>query len=288
MNPQPIIIYITSRGHSGSTLLDLLISSHSRVTTVGELKVLSYFHGHQRRLQILHERKCVCGAPTKFECRFWSAVDAHLRRHAGLDLTTVDVCSEDPETFRTHNLAVFRAVMEITGTPYIVDSSKTLDRLKKLIAAEAFDVRPIHLIRSPHGVVYSNMKKGRSWLYHTRNYLIAMMRTLELLSRYEHFTVHYETLCRHPRQTISGVMHWLGLEFEERQLDWAAHEHHNIAGNRMRYSGSSEIRLDETWKSHLNPFQKAAISLITLPTRNSGRWLFPLWVYPMSFIRPGR
>ena len=35
------IVYITGRGYSGSTLLDLLTSSHPDVTSVGEIKSLS-------------------------------------------------------------------------------------------------------------------------------------------------------------------------------------------------------------------------------------------------------
>ena len=38
MSDQIQLVYITGRGHSGSTLLDLLISAHSEVVSVGEAK----------------------------------------------------------------------------------------------------------------------------------------------------------------------------------------------------------------------------------------------------------
>ena len=37
----PTIIYITDLGHSGSTLLDLLLDSHTQLISVGELGPLS-------------------------------------------------------------------------------------------------------------------------------------------------------------------------------------------------------------------------------------------------------
>ena len=37
---RPTVVYITSRGHSGSTLLSLILGGHSQVVSGGELKML--------------------------------------------------------------------------------------------------------------------------------------------------------------------------------------------------------------------------------------------------------
>ena len=38
--PKPTVVYITSRGHSGSTLLSLMLGGHPKVVSGGELKML--------------------------------------------------------------------------------------------------------------------------------------------------------------------------------------------------------------------------------------------------------
>ena len=52
---KPRVLYITSRGHSGSTLLSLLVSGHSQVVSAGELKMLSN-PDPQRRLCSCHRQ----------------------------------------------------------------------------------------------------------------------------------------------------------------------------------------------------------------------------------------
>ena len=46
------LIYITSNSHSGSTLLDMLIGSHSACLTLGEI----------HKLTLKSEGVCACGA----------------------------------------------------------------------------------------------------------------------------------------------------------------------------------------------------------------------------------
>jgi len=272
------IIYITGKEHSGSTLLDLLISSHSEVTSVGEIKVLS--SGKKRStLKRIEEKKCTCGVPKISDCTFWRHIDAKMIESDGLSLWDVDVYGEDSEIFKAHNMAVFNAVSEITGCRFIVDSSKNIDRLEKLLKAKVFDIRTIHLIRNLCGVVFSKMKKGRVLTKEAYNYTKKMMRARRILSEHDYFTVHYETLATTPRQTLSVLMHWLGLSFEEGQMDWPRYEHHNIAGNRMRFSKNNDIRPDTSWKQGLTTLQKITINLLTLPTRLPQTWLFKLFPY---------
>ncbi|MEM7396465.1 MAG: hypothetical protein AAF492_29385, partial [Verrucomicrobiota bacterium] len=153
-----IIIYITSFSHSGSTLLDLLISSHHAVTSMGEAKVLSRIGSSRRRkaeLPPLEKRRCACGERTP-DCPFWTDVDRYLQSHHELELSRLELYHEDAEEFRRHNQSLFEAVSAVSQCHYLVDLSKDLGRLRRLREA-GFDVRPIHLVRSPHGVVFSQI-----------------------------------------------------------------------------------------------------------------------------------
>ena len=56
-----------SPGHSGSTLLDLVLGSHSQVFGLGELKTI--FDEYQS-----HKGMKICGV-CKQECEFWDSTD---------------------------------------------------------------------------------------------------------------------------------------------------------------------------------------------------------------------
>jgi hypothetical protein len=119
----PVIIYIVGVGHSGSTLLDLLLGSHSKAFSVGELIALSSTERKMRRQRVL-ERPCDCGAPMKISCPIWSEVERRLQQTCATSLRTIEVESADPDEFRTVNREIYDAIAEVSGRPYIVESSK--------------------------------------------------------------------------------------------------------------------------------------------------------------------
>ena len=261
LTPEQIqLVYITGRGHSGSTLPDLLLSAHCEVVSVGEAKCLV----------TRPDEPCTCGAATVFECPFWEKVDAALREKAGLRLREIGIDSGDADTFAAHNRAFSEAVTAVTGKRIIVDSSKNVDRLENLLEADVFPVVSIHLVRSPFGVVYSNSKRGRDWLYHAYNYTYAMMKTRRLLEGRDHLQITYEQMVRDPRDAVERIMGRLGLALQPEQLDWARPERHNIYGNPMRFATDNTIRLDTKWRKGLSLRQKLVIWWLTLPCRFEG------------------
>jgi len=273
------IIYIASKGHSGSTLLDLLISSHSQVTSLGEIKVLSA--GRKKSPQTVLERRCTCGAKFILDCLFWQGVE----QFSGIPLQDLDLDSEDPVIFKQHNRAIFQAAAAVSGCEFIIDSSKDISRLEKLVAIKDFNIKPIQLVRHPGGVVYSNIKSGKNWLEHARKYTHNFMRTRRFLENRHSFTIYYEELASDPQQTLAKLMKWLELPYQETQLNWKSVPHHNIDGNAMRRSrsGESQIKLDNEWEKKLSWIQKTTIAWITFPTRHSSLGLYflfmPLWQF---------
>ena len=127
---RPTIVYILSRAHSGSTLLDVLLSSHDQVVSVGELK------------QIVRREDpfCTCEAERVRECSFWQHLSERLVQRTGRTIFEQPIESEDPEEFREANRAVYDEVATATGVSVIVDSSKDHGRLAGLLAAGSFDL----------------------------------------------------------------------------------------------------------------------------------------------------
>jgi hypothetical protein len=63
-------------------------------------------------------------------------------------------------------------------------------------------------------------------------------------------SVRYEHLCASPRDVLAGVFTFLGLDPGKAAADFRAVAHH-VLGNGMRLDSTSEVCLDERWKSVL-------------------------------------
>lgn len=266
------LIYITSNSHSGSTLLDMLVGSHSRCLTLGEI----------HKLTLKSEGVCACGADNYRECPFWADVNQRLVASGGPALADLRPHAEDPREFQAMNRALFAALQAKTGCSWFVDSSKKLARLKLLLADPDFNVMPIHIVRRPEGVVCSNIAKGRSYRDELRAYYDALWSRYKFLHHRPHLLVSYERLCSQPELILGRIMQALGLESESSQLDWSQQEHHNVNGNkRTRTSRQSSIRLDERWRRQLSRRQRLVIGLAQLRFRLALLLQLGLWPRPL-------
>ena len=295
-------IYVCSAGHSGSTLLDMLLGSHSRAESVGELVHLP--------MDMKLNNACACGSPIQ-GCPVWSQVMQRMRVNPEIDPYALDLgyalpkVGDPQRTGWLHSattrpklaikyyeyrlglpflgmltpgfgrgientLKVYEHLRAMTGKEVIVDSTKHYLRAVALYQARPDIARVVVLVRDGRGVFYSGLKRGfdrkvalRAW---HRHYL----RTRALLDRYvpEHHRalVRYEDLVTNPEATVRRLCDFLGMDFEEGMLDFRGVVHHNVNGNDMKYLATSELRLDEAWKSKLGAadarfFEKHAGSL---------------------------
>jgi hypothetical protein len=259
------VLFITGLSHSGSTLLDVLLNAHPEVTSVGELKQLGRFARYQKNG--LHQ--CTCGAESLWSCPLWSQVNARTEAAVGRSLSELNVENyADVEGFNSDNATLFKAISEAAGKNYVVDSSKHRDRLNLLIANPALDVFPIFVLRNPKGQICSSLRKKQIDLSELIYRYVATNRDIyNLIRRVPHGVVHYEQLVSEPEQTLGTLMRQIGLEYDPGQLDWANEVRHNAGGNRMRWQGTSELKLDDAWREKLTFPQKLAIDAGTIAGR---------------------
>ena len=90
--PEPAaqLVYVCGSGHSGSTLLDLLLGGHSKIAALGEAHRIYLGAHHTSRLH-----RCVCGAELS-ACPFWQNVARELERMLGVQ--DPDVLQSMPTT----------------------------------------------------------------------------------------------------------------------------------------------------------------------------------------------
>jgi hypothetical protein len=242
------VIYVAGVGHSGSTLLDLLLSSHPAVTSVGEVRELARRPGP----------RCTCGAPEPSACAFWQKVEPRVREAVGLPLAELDVRGTGPG-FAAHNRELLAAVCEVAGRPVVVDSSKSARRLAALLATPGLAVWPVHLLRDPAAVAHSQRRKGRSGLrsaWHWRRRTAAVRAALRGVP---HLELHYDALVANPAGALARVLAPVGLQTTPDQLEWAGRERHGLGGNRIRFSRDSTIEADLAWRQAMGPLARGLV-----------------------------
>jgi len=174
------------------------------------------------------------------------------------------------------NAALAATVAEIARVEVVVDSSKTAVRLKYLLRNPELDVRVIRLIRDGRGVALTYMdpagfadatdpalrgggsggerKKERLSMpqaaYEWRRDNEEAEHLLRYVDRSRWVEVRYEELCVDTDNTLDRLFMLMGLESRKRAREFRMVEHH-VVGNGMRLDGTSEIRLDQRWKSAL-------------------------------------
>jgi len=169
-----------------------------------------------------------------------------------------------------NSLLLAEATRRATGTPVVVDTTKSPARMKALYLAAQERFRVLYLVRDGRAVAYSRMRRegvgmaqaARIWkLDHVKYLLTRLTIPPSAVMR-----VRYEDLCRDPRAELARICGFLGLAFTESMLDFRNPDRHMIGGNPMRFRRQeSEIVLDERWRRELTPADLATFE------RSAGR-----------------
>src|SRR5678815_2466696 len=132
------LLFLASLGHSGSTLLELLLGAHPRVVGLGEAV------GTLEEAE-LNLPECTCGAPAT-ECPVWGPTITRQRSRSKLSL-------------REAHAQLIARVTEIYGPDFLpVDASKHLHALERVHEWRDGDVRVIFLLKDVRSFIASAAK----------------------------------------------------------------------------------------------------------------------------------
>jgi Sulfotransferase family len=220
------IVFIVSLGHSGSTLLNLLLGGHPRAISMGEIwSAIKRWDEEQR--------PCTCGNPVQ-KCPVWSQfqpANGYINSYNRLLQTIEDLYGPDK---------------------IIIDSSKFLSTLRFLIENNIKNIKILFLIKDVRSFVVSQINRKSyehgneaRWKKSYRDYIFyniyswhkenrAIKRYLEK-NNLEFFQFGYEELCLHSEEILKKICQFIGVDYSDRMLSPANSFSHIIRGNEMRF-----------------------------------------------------
>ena len=255
----PEILYIMGTGRSGTTILEVLLTTSERVVGSGELK-------HIVRDGFIRDVQCSCGKPTR-ECALWSEVLEHTRwsqeecaeiaaaierieAHRAFASVWLGTAGERSiERHRETTARILRSIRRATRADLVVDSSKYPSRALLLDRAFPGKVRVVCVTRSAQGLLAAFRKQNdgeqrpkSTWAasaYYL--YVLFCMRLVRAKLKDRCFVVRFEDLKRDPIATLRAIEEWSGYSFAGSTAKIAAGEHfdvgHIVTGNRLRKRG---------------------------------------------------
>ncbi len=284
------LVCIIGLGHSGSTLMDMVLGSHEQVLSLGEIKFFNTW--------LTTNPTCTCGQPFR-QCEFWSIVldrllalklidpslsndfstdiwwlsnrsiwnqTRHLVSVAGLEwfpsaisrLAMRYIAPEIDQRVK-NTLQLYEILRSVSGRQLLVDSSKFARRTKALFAYKPDSTRVVHLTRDGRAWVASQLHRTRwtvaegahRWVEDTR-------RTRQILKTMPADScrhIRYEEISRQPEIAFKSICEFLELDFRPDMLDFRMVAHHNVGGNPMRLRADRSIVEDTKWRQELSSDQ---------------------------------
>jgi hypothetical protein len=269
------ILYVVGVGHSGSTLLNLLLNGHSEVVGLCELHFL------ERYLQLSPDDPL---NPLRYS--MWRDVRECWEKRTGVAFSDIQISTPsrrqlgkwgeaDLATYRMHNSILFDCISEVTKSKVLVDTSKSLRRLSMLSKCD-LPLKIAHLVRDGRGVVnsyrrkYGHFRVGlHRWFF--RTLLVPLARNKS--ENVEWISLKYEDLADSPDFTLQRVCRFAELDYQSSMLRYWEAEDVSIGGNRMR-GKKRPVKLDEAWYQELSFLHRAGFALI-------GGWLNLAYGYPL-------
>ena len=234
------IIFILAPPKSGSTLLQILLSSHNSTFSLGE--------------RIYRENyKCSCGHIIN-KCTFWSKI---LNYNKAKEVDNLDFFNLN--SFEKTS-SFYKLISLFSKKNFIIDNSKNTKFLRNyLISNNDLNVKIISLIRNPIEIVEAQKKKR---LIHNNTKGMSIFKTSQMTLGYTinqflnynrtSIFLDFHTLSRNPLKEINKIFKKLGLS-EVSNLNISKEKTHLLGGSGFRGNYNK-----------INSFREKNLSLVEL------------------------
>ena len=236
------IAYILSFGHSGSTLLSLILEQHKQTVSIGE------FNNFSKKLSKLpNDRLCSCGESVA-SCLLWKNFYQTSQEHLSMDIKD------------EYDLLLTSFDKNFPAETVIVDSSKVIKNVLHLREMDEVDLRVIYLIKDVRSFLVSTkrkaLKRGEKFgflqlLKHAFIWYRDNQYNLNYLEQngVNHLKMGYEELCLYSQEANKVLFDFLDLESTEKAKNIGNSQGHMLFGNRMRKDSNKnvEVKYDNVW-----------------------------------------
>jgi hypothetical protein len=200
------VCFVGGAGHSGSTLLGLVLGAHPSIFYAGEANKSRFLGDASVKAR---KRTCkVCGE----SCRIWSAIDPKA--------------------------PLYEQLSERSGRPIVADSTKSIEWIDEQVARLVDVGVAVHLFflgRDGRAVLASALRKrpDTGAREHASAWAEQVRATAALAARFPGpvTRIRYEALATDPAHTIGAVAAALGQGVVPAMLDPFASEQHPLGGN---------------------------------------------------------
>lgn len=261
------VLYILGLGHSGTTLLSLLLSGDPEVFAGGHLIESKRIFTDQADKLKISDGTNVATSP------FWKTVKEKLSQR-GVRISTSGQIGRLDEGNKSEDIAeYYEVILEVSGKSIITDNSRVKD-YRDFLKQGHCDVFNIHVVRDVRGLVYSHMRKKRKstfiglsirWLVENLPYA--------LWCRFRKDTIHirYEDLISDSSEilrTIFKALVYFGSgQLNKRIFVAEAISSHNLmfSGNRLRLNRIEKISIDSEYIDRLPPYNWWLATVMAFP-----------------------
>ena len=253
------VVYIMGVGHSGSTLLQMLLSTHQDVVGIGEISLLIK-NLLKSDSKINEWPQCSCGSKVT-DCEFWA------------DIIKSFNSSES-------DIKLYKHIIEHFSNKFpnklLVDSSKNLLSFKKFYSSQLIndvDVKVIFLVRDFRSWVLSREKNNKrkkrkdyGMIFNAHKWYYRNIKKLNYLQnqKLSYITISYEDLVLNKVKTLNRLSKFLNLNGSTWDIGHATM--HDVYGNRMKDKALKQFFYNNQWMksskmAYLAPFLVLPYSL---------------------------
>ncbi len=294
------LVYIMGRGHSGSTVLDLLLGNSNEIESVGE-----FISGC-----VSYNRKCSCGKDFK-SCNYWMKIRKNYEKSNNfkweesckqvkkishikyfIKILFASLNNSEFIEYAIINNKLFHSIAQNSNKRYVVDSSKEVTRGLFLLKYTC-NTKIIHLVRNPESILSSNyyrIKNGKGFKFLRKTYenknlmplllfmscfgwiignLLAELIKIRFYNKKRVLIIRFEDLNNDSSNTLKQISDFIEVDLEpiiiniQRKIEMEIG--HNIGGNHMRMQGKFYFKKGNEIKRPLPKIYKILTRLIAWP-----------------------
>jgi hypothetical protein len=243
------MVFVLGDGYSGTTLLNLILGSHTQMRGLGETDAATFNEFWERN------NLCTCLFRAR-KCYFWAEIMERIYDSTGSTTFRLGDPKQDLTSFVKTTDCLLRAIAAALAGKIAVHSNKRLQQVRLMTEYDWIQPKVVHLVRDGRGVGYSHLKRGESFeqsVFHWRSCNAEILNWLTGSEAPDNIRITYEELCNDPVSVITRLCHFIGVKWESGMTRPGRCIHHNISGNPMRLAlGSGEvIKADIEWSSKL-------------------------------------